>query len=463
MSDGFIQKNIERLKLQIFLNKITTVQQDVETIKALMNELLSSLPAELHPKKAADPKFIKSSALFLELKNIGEKRKRKELSKKLDKIVIEDDDAPIEPSAIREIRLGVVKEEVGEDSNDEYPKSFKEKVANFDSIDDDEEGIKKLMTLGAVRVDSFDDSPNDQRLGSKLSGDLADRKTLADYVLETPKLKNIVSNRFLRKTTFVNPGHIESSEADASIATQIMIKLDCVNAKLNTLKSNLSENEGAIKNQIGSRMAIDVKKNMGVTPSESQPKNKLLFILHDNWAVMASMMMGIQKSTNSLLSQNFALKDKDFQLQYTFELRPAQVSSKDNELDMYSKSIFYDYAPYVFRDIRQTFNISSKNVASRYAVPQLAGSRRRAEQSAPGRADLIQRTDQRRQVREFLLLLGGRQVHPEDDQEGGVHSAAGDPAAVLRSPEAVPQDAALSVLRPAQDRLQEAAGIGSLR
>ena len=89
---------------------------------------------------------------------------------------------------------------------------------------------------------------------------------------------------------------------------------------------------------------------------------------------MASMMMGIQKSTNSLLSQNFALKDKDFKLQYTFELRPAQVSSKDSELDMYSKSIFYDYAPYVFKDIRQTFNITSKNVASFYPVPQLVGN-----------------------------------------------------------------------------------------
>lgn len=367
MSDGFIQKNIERLKLQIFLNKISTIQQDVELIKELMKELVGLLPAEFqYNAKEQDPKFLRKSTLLNELHHIGESRRRRPLSKKIDKKVLEDDGDNLQPPSARDIHL-VVKVDVPKPSLDESQmiKSKESSISENDNM--------QLKSLLAIPVDSFNGDSEALDQMEPLPGKLPQKKTIADNMISTPKLNKLVSNRFLRKTTLMSTS-LDNSEAEASLTRHIMSKLDTVYSKLNTLKNNLSDNEGAIKEQIGSRMAIDVKKNMGVAGTEVQPKNKLLFILHDSWSVMASMMMGIQKSTNSLLSQSFLLKEKDFQLQYTFELRPAQVSSKDNEMDLYSKSIFYDYAPYVFKEIRQIYNISSKSVGSFDLVPEFAGS-----------------------------------------------------------------------------------------
>lgn len=360
MSDGFIQKNIERLKLQIFLNKITTVQKDVETIKELMNELLVHLPPEFqHIAKHIDIRSLKKSALFYELKSIGESRKRKVLSKKIERKILEDDEDLLNPSIIKEVKIQM-KETDKEDG------ALPPLVRNKDKFESDEDlpepnPGQNLHRVTAVPVDSFE--------GNSLDLDNEDdpspnkpppqQKTFADNMISTPKLHKLVNRQFWPRQTLHSVA--ESAEADASITRQIVNKLDAVFAKLDTLKRNLADNEGALKDQIGTRMAADVKKNMGVAATPT--KNKLLFILHDSWAVMASMMMGIQKSTNSLLTQSFALKDTDFKQQYTFELRPAQVTSKDNEIDAYSKSIFYDYAPYVFKDIRRIFNIPGKSVA----------------------------------------------------------------------------------------------------
>jgi hypothetical protein len=134
---------------------------------------------------------------------------------------------------------------------------------------------------------------------------------------------------------------------------------------MEAFKNNLADSQEKLKNQIGTRISSHVKKNMGksVAKNSTSAKNKLLFILHDNWSTMASMMMGIQKSTCALQSEFVGLTDRDYKLQYKFELRPAQITSKGNELEAYTKSIFYDYAPYVFKEIRQISNISSKMVA----------------------------------------------------------------------------------------------------
>lgn len=370
MSDNFIQKNIERLKLQIILNKISTIQQDVDSIKELMNELISHLPPEFQFKeKKVDQKLLKISALFYELKSIGESRKRKQLSKKIEKKVIEDDE-PLYPSSIKDLNVQVHHEYVKEELLTPYGKRLS-KIQEMSHEEHDEMDVEyELKPIKATVVDSFDENvvDNDREISPPQKYHPAPGRTISDHMIATPKLKTIVGNHFLRKTTIQNSGFAESAEQEASITRQIVSKLNSVYSKLDTLKGNLAHNEGAIKDQIGSRMAIDVKKNMGVAATEVSSNNKMLFILHDSWAVMASMMMGIQKSTNSLLNQSFVLKDTDFKLQYTFELRPAQVSSKDNEIDAYSKSIFFDYAPYVFKEIRQIFQISSKSVCQFYLV-----------------------------------------------------------------------------------------------
>ena len=184
---------------------------------------------------------------------------------------------------------------------------------------------------------------------------------ITDNIMNTPKLKNIVKNQYNKaeKSLFYpSKPYLE----DEDISTQIQGLIELIDSKLIAFKQNLADNQEKIRDQVGNKVFGNVKKNIGVSSNKDGSKNKLLFILHDNWSLMASMMMGIQKSVSSLINENGQLSRKDFKLQYKFELRPAEVTSMDNELESYSKSIFYDYAPYVFNEIRKLNSITPKMV-----------------------------------------------------------------------------------------------------
>jgi len=278
-------------------------------------------------------------------------------------------------------------------------------------------------------------------------------------MLRVPKLNSIVHKELNR---FELKGDQSSLEKSTIVALDLKNTLDLIEKKIDNFKEGLLNTQDRIKVEVEKKALSYVKKNMGMSLRELNPENnKLLFILHENWSLMASMMMGIQKSVLSLANESVTLSTKDFNLQYTFELRPAQVTSRDNELDSYKKSIFFDYAPHVFSEIRKLFGITSKTVAQSEPVPVFARHRERLEQSAQGRAVFVQRAGQQRQVGQLLLLLGERQVHPQDHQQRRVHHPAGNPASLLRAPAQQPEHPHVPVLRPAQDHLQAAEGSGT--
>lgn len=190
-------------------------------------------------------------------------------------------------------------------------------------------------------------------------------------MLRVPKLNSIVHKELDRYE--VNEEQ-QSVDKSTLVALDLQNTLELIEKKIENFKEGLLNSQDKIKGEVEKKALSFVKKNMGTSIREFKPENnKLLFILHENWSLMASMMMGIQKSVLSLANEPENLSSKDFNLQYTFELRPAQVSAKDAEVDSYKKSIFYDYAPHVFSEIRRLFGISSKAVAPADPVPVFAG------------------------------------------------------------------------------------------
>jgi hypothetical protein len=233
-------------------------------------------------------------------------------------------------------------------------------------------------------------------------------------MLRVPKLNSIVHKELDRFDLNCEQPSLEKSSI---VALDLKNTLELIEKKIENFKEGLANSQDRIKDEVEKKALSHVKRNMGLSFGQPQ-NNKLLFILHENWSLMASMMMGIQKSVLSLANEPASLSSKDFNLQYTFELRPAQVTAKDDELDPYKKSIFFDYAPHVFSEIRKLFGISAKTVERSKPVPVVARHGERLEQPAQGRALVLQRAGQQRQVRQLLLLLGQRQVHPQDHLQG---------------------------------------------
>lgn len=374
MSDGFIQKNIERMKLETLINRIGSIQQDVLMMKDLINQLTKHAPelVKYNRKLRGIGNNLKKSVIMSELENIGFSMKRaKPISKPLIQKFL-DEDVPPPPSDRK--------------ANENAAFNSMQDIEIEEIVESPLERLKRTEIPGRERLQSWESPENKGKSGLTLPtmifhGDSqiiekddaldpnihhTEMSKLADNMMKTPKMQNYVDNQFIRKTTLPSPD--QSGQSDMSLILQMLSKIDLVFNRLEAFKSNLADSQEKLKNQIGVKISSHVKKNMGksLSTNVSSPKNKLLFILHDNWSIMASMMMGIQKSTCALQNEYVGLTARDYKLQYKFELRPSQITSKGNELEVYSKSIFYDYAPYVFKEIRQISNISSKMVVESY-------------------------------------------------------------------------------------------------
>ena len=73
MSDGFIYKNIERLRLETFINRLQDIQRDVLKVKRCVGRLLEEAPELVTPKKAEEDALF-ASTLLIGLKGFQNKK-----------------------------------------------------------------------------------------------------------------------------------------------------------------------------------------------------------------------------------------------------------------------------------------------------------------------------------------------------------------------------------------------------
>jgi 1-phosphatidylinositol-4-phosphate 5-kinase len=77
----------------------------------------------------------------------------------------------------------------------------------------------------------------------------------------------------------------------------------------------------------------------------------MVFLFHKDWNLVINMMIGINKAIRALWDVNdHQLQKSDYKMRDIFELNYKR-SFSDN-IGLKGTCIFYNYAPYIFADIR---------------------------------------------------------------------------------------------------------------
>jgi Ca2+-binding EF-hand superfamily protein len=383
LSDAFIQKNIERLKIESFLIRVKDIEEEV----SLVSEALKVVLAYLQSDKIQEGPVMKNQNYRFNHQNLNNLAHHAGDLKKSHFL------AGLE--TVNHLRLArnyqphpnETKPPTGESGArgkqvtvpGPKPSIFQEDLIP-NRIDPDRSHAPvdpewHLPMPQPKQIESEDDAPAGAMTIEAVRGAGARRYPLyVDQAMQTPHLQDFVRKGY--RTTPAKEENRNNLVPDEYMG-QLLPYESCLKAeamlqsiasKLAILKENLQDDQDKIRNQVGGKVTVAVKKNMGQVSQDNSTKNNLLFILHEKWSLMASMMIGIQKSINSLGGDVGEPSTKDFKLMYRFELRPAQVTERDTQEDSYSGSVFYDYAPVVFNEIRRMFGISNKLVRSCYVV-----------------------------------------------------------------------------------------------
>ena len=382
LSDAFIQKNIERLKIESFLVKVRDIEEEVLAVRSALRVVVQYLESE-HPK---DSPVLKHQVFSRNLGQGGAPAVQFGADHLKKSVFLTGLEAVNNLRQARNIQHHVTQAKASTGESGARPKMqvipgpkpalFQEDLtlhkADPDKLIRASEMDPSLPLPKATVIESEeeDDKPTGQLIGGTVRGAGAHRYPLyVDQAMQTPHLQNFVNKGYKTTTSNETPRVKPSAEEyigpllpyESCLKADAM--LESITSKLELLKQNLQDDQDKIRNIVGNKVAVAVRKNMGQASQETNSKNNLLFILHEKWSLMASMMIGIQKSINSLGGEAGEPSSKDFKLMYRFELRPAQVSERDTQEDTYSGSIFHDYAPVVFNEIRRMFGISNKHVS----------------------------------------------------------------------------------------------------
>lgn len=85
-------------------------------------------------------------------------------------------------------------------------------------------------------------------------------------------------------------------------------------------------------------------------------KNISVFFGHENWNLVLNMMIGIRMALKSVvkIAEYRERNENDYQLEVTFDL----IQERLNSFDAKQACSFFEFAPLIFNDIRETFEIS---------------------------------------------------------------------------------------------------------
>lgn len=91
-------------------------------------------------------------------------------------------------------------------------------------------------------------------------------------------------------------------------------------------------------------------------------KKSMIFIFHKDWNLVINMMIGINKSIKALWDMHDrVLDDNDFKIRDMFQLNYKRDILDNTAVDK-GTCFFYNYAPYVFSEIRHFYGIKDDDV-----------------------------------------------------------------------------------------------------
>jgi len=132
----------------------------------------------------------------------------------------------------------------------------------------------------------------------------------------------------------------------------------------NEQRSNVSQNVPKIpftKNKVLKNMQGDT--------------GNLVMYAHDNFALVANMMIGIKKAVDSVLEYP-EVHSEDFQIVSKFYIVPWAVLNDRENTTKFKNCKFIDYAPQVFYNIRRIFHVKNKDYTRALGPQQLLAAYR---------------------------------------------------------------------------------------
>ena len=116
-------------------------------------------------------------------------------------------------------------------------------------------------------------------------------------------------------------------------------------------------------------------KNNKVLKEKDGGKGKLAMYAHNNFTLVANMMIGIKKAVDSVLDYS-EVRPEDFKIISKFYIVPWAVLNDKENMGKFKNCKFIDYAPQVFSNIRKLFKVRHENYTRVLGPEQLLAAYR---------------------------------------------------------------------------------------
>lgn len=209
-------------------------------------------------------------------------------------------------------------------------------------------------------------------------------------------------------------------------------------------------------------VVADALQNMHHPLQSNGSKGLVVHFTHEKWDLVVNIMMGIRKAISNVMAEpNRPLCPDDYVMKEKMTLAapkssPAGASADGGKLTP-SSCRFVDYAPMVFRKLREIWGIPTEEYMLSVGPQQILRRREervRGRQYHAGLADDALGAVFGGQVGLLLLLLGRREVYGEDHLPHGASFLPQDSRQVLLAHRHQPRHAARALPRRPPDPLR---------
>jgi 1-phosphatidylinositol-4-phosphate 5-kinase len=123
---------------------------------------------------------------------------------------------------------------------------------------------------------------------------------------------------------------------------------------------NLEGDQWNSKKDLKTRNHDKISVNVPKRPSD---QSSLIFVFHKDWNLVINMMIGIHKSIRAQYRvRNPVIDVRDYKARDVFEL--SYKRSIEDYGKYRGKCFFFNYAPYIFSEIRRIYNIENEEYLS---------------------------------------------------------------------------------------------------
>jgi len=195
------------------------------------------------------------------------------------------------------------------------------------------------------------------------------------HMTETNNLRKRSSSKDfanILKNNGIDPNYILNELSELLEMTKD--RAECLSKYMNEISSLNKQPEETVINEKISHVKQNVPKtrftkNKVLTKMESRSGNLVMYA-HNNFALVANMMIGIKKAVDSVVEAP-GVRSEDYQIISKFYIVPWAVLNDQENTTKFKNCKFIDYAPQVFYNIRRIYKIKPQEYTYALGPQQL--------------------------------------------------------------------------------------------